>query len=72
MDKNRPMSQVNEFGRDQVYIVASFNDWFPFTLTTSFEMKKRKSEGIELNKWIAKQIKGNIPMKGKKKEDNIV
>jgi hypothetical protein len=35
-------------------MVASFNDWNPVTLITAFEMKKVRTEGIELEAWIKK------------------
>ena len=54
LDKNRPKNEINEFDREQVYIVASWNDWIPYPMITSFEQKKIKSEGAELEAWCTK------------------
>ena len=52
--------------------MASFNDWHPVCLGTVWETKKKKSEGIELSTWCEKQVRLNIAMKSKKKEENTV
>lgn len=54
LDQNRPKNHISIFGRDSVYIVASFNDWQPIELKTIWEIKKTKSEGLEIEKWIQK------------------
>lgn len=38
--KNMPNPTKNIFSRDVVFLVASFNDWFPVELKTVFEIKK--------------------------------
>lgn len=52
--------------------MASFNDWHPVCLATIWEIKKRKAEGIELDVWCDKQVRLNIKMISKKKEENTV
>jgi len=45
---------VNIFGRKQIFIVASFNDWVPVEMNTQQEIKQRKAKGAELEDMTAK------------------
>ena len=40
LEKNRVMELKNIFGRDNTYLVASFNDWHPVVMRTPYEIKK--------------------------------
>lgn len=61
---------VNIFGRKQIFIVASFNDWVPVEMNTQQEIKQRKAKGAELEDMTAKQL-AKLG-KAKKKEDNVI
>ena len=57
----------NIFGRDNIYLVASFNDWIPTELRTTYEIKSmRKQEDIE------KFLKDPAKRTGKKAAENII
>ena len=37
---------VNLFGRKQIFLVASFNDWVPVEMNTNCEIKQIKAKGM--------------------------
>ena len=72
LDNNRPLNMINKFGREQIYIVASFNQWVPIEMQTIWEIRKKKSEKAELDDFIEKHRKaGNFMGNPKKKAENI-
>lgn len=63
---------MNIFGRKQIYLVASFNEWVPIEMQTQQEVKQIKSKGIhELQALTAKQL-AKLGKSKKKEADNIV
>ena len=52
MDQNRPLNVKNIFGREQTYLVASFNNWVPVEMQTLWEIKKKKSEKADIFEFI--------------------
>lgn len=41
LKKNDPL-KINKFGRNQIFVCASFNDWVPQEMKTFFEIETQK------------------------------
>lgn len=54
LDKNRMEHEKNQFGRVNVFLVASFADWQPIQMHTYFECKTKKTKKWELVEWLEK------------------
>jgi hypothetical protein len=50
--KNKVPKVKSIFGRKQVFICASFNDWIPIELKSTHEIKLENEKGNELEEWI--------------------
>lgn len=50
--KNKVPKVKSIFGRKQVFICASFNDWIPIELKSTHEIKLESEKGNELEEWI--------------------
>ena len=60
------------FGRKQVFICASFNDWIPIELKSTHEIKLEQEKGNELEPWI-KQINCDLcKIKSQNEQDNML
>ena len=42
LEKNVATNHKNAFGRDDVYLVSSFNEWMPILMRTAYEIKTAK------------------------------
>lgn len=67
-EKNEALRNV--FGRKQIFMIASFNDWIPVELKTLFEIKMEKKEGDNLLNFI--QQNKDIEMKSDKPSHNQI
>ena len=55
--KNKVPKVKSIFGRKQVFICASFNDWIPIELKSTHEIKLENEKGNELEEWIKSKYK---------------
>ena len=78
LSKNKPTTKLNIFNRRSVYINASFNDWAPIEMKTSYEVRTEKAMtgDNELANFIEKSLIGmgsrTKQIKAKRKEENVV
>ena len=49
--KNDNSATKDIFGRDRIFLVASFNDWQPVELKTIFHIKSRRKQGADFEDW---------------------
>ena len=54
LEKNKVKSK-NIFGREPVYICATFTDWVPVELKSRFEIKAEQEHKDDLEKWLDSQ-----------------
>ena len=71
LKQNEPLGHKNVFGRDEVYLVASFNEWQPIALQTTHEIKTKRSKGADLETWLAK-LTDKTKLKSKKDSENVI
>lgn len=58
LDQNRPKVAKNNFGRSNVYLVSSINNWDPIELSTLFEIKTKRKQGSGLDEFLKKKTDG--------------
>ena len=68
--KERNEALRNVFGRKQIFMVASFNDWIPVEMKTLFEIKMEKKEGDNLLNFVKENKE--LEMKSEKPSHNLI
>lgn len=69
LNKNK-QKHLNLFGRKQIYLMASFNDWFPVEMRTPHEIKQLAAKAAEMEEMTDKQLARMA--KSKRKEENVI
>lgn len=73
LKRNCPDNKKNDFDKDKVFFVASFNDWLPVELKSLFEIKLKKNKGKDFQKFLAESRQKNpAALEPKKKEEGIL
>lgn len=70
LDKN-VNKHLNLFGRKQIYVCASFNEWMPIEMQTTAEIKQRKDKHEDTLKEMDPKKLAKLA-KSKKKEENMI
>lgn len=71
MLKKNDNKHLNIFGRKQIYLVASFNDWVPIEMRTNQEIKQLRIKGETTIKELDDNHRAKLG-KSKKKDDNVI
>lgn len=69
--KKNDNKHLNIFGRKQIYLVASFNEWMPIELRTNQEIKQLRIKGQEALMQMDDRHRAKLG-KSKKKADNEI
>ena len=70
--KNKVPKVKSIFGRKQVFICASFNDWIPIELKSTHEIKLENEKGNELEAWIKSKEGDLSELKSANDEENLL
>jgi hypothetical protein len=71
--KNDNSATKDVFGRERIFLVASFNDWQPVELKTVFHIKAQRKHGVDFEEWVkATEEKNPSLLVPKKKEENAL
>lgn len=69
--KRNDNKHINIFGRKQIYLVASFNEWIPIELRTNQEIKQLRIKGEEALMKMDDRQRAKLG-KAKRKQDNEI
>lgn len=70
--KNKVPKVKSIFGRKQVFICASFNDWIPIELKSTHEIRLESEKGNELEAWIKSKDGDLSELKSVNDLDNLL
>ena len=70
--KNKVPKIMSIWGRKQVYICASFNDWIPIELKSLHEIRLEAEKGNELGDWIKSMGDDPSELKSEDDEENLL
>lgn len=70
--KNKVPKVKSIFGRKQVFICASFNDWIPIELKSTHEIKLENEKSNELEAWIKSKDGDLSDLKSANDMDNLL